>query len=123
MVAGWAVGVGSHGRNVAQAAKFVDYLTGKQADPTWIQKAGQLPMTPEGKAASSAYLAQPANQHLSVAAEGVAKYGWLVPTDIAAAGFRQALNRAAQAVLTNGAAPEAALKAAEQSFIRANHVK
>jgi multiple sugar transport system substrate-binding protein len=123
MVAGWAVGVWSHGRNVPQAAKFVEYLTGKAADPTWIQKAGQLPMTPEGRAASAAYLARPENQYLSVAAEGVAKYGWLVPTDIAAAGFRQALNRAAQAVLTNGATPEAALKAAEQSFIRANHVK
>jgi multiple sugar transport system substrate-binding protein len=123
MVAGWAVGAWSHGKHVAQAAKFLDYLTGKQADPIWIQKAGQLPTTPEGEAASSAYLARPENQYLSVAAEGVAKYGWLVPTDIAAAGFRQALNRAAQAMLTSGATPEVALNAAEQSFIRANHVK
>ena len=123
MVAGWAVGAWSHGKHLAAAAKFLEYLTGPQADPIWIQKAGQLPMTPKGRAASAAYLARPENKYLAVAAEGVAKYGWLVPTDIAAAGFRQALNRAAQAVLTGGVAPAAALQAAERTFDRANNVK
>lgn len=123
MAAGWAVGAWSHGRHVAEAAKFIEYLTGKAADPIWIQTAGQMPTTPEGRAASAAYLAAPENQYLAVAAEGVAKYGWLVPTDIAANGFRQALNRAAQAVLTGKATPKAALAAAEQEFNRANHVK
>ena len=88
-----------------------------------MQRGGQLPATPEGRAASADYLNRPENQYLGVAAEGVAKYGWLVPTDISANGFRQALNKAAQQVLTNGMTPEAALQGAEQTFNRTNRVR
>ena len=123
MTAGWAVAMWAKGRNLAAAAKWVEFLTGPEADAVWVQKGGQLPATPEGRAASAEYLNRPENQYLGVAAEGVAKYGWLVPTDISANGFRQALNKAAQAVLTNGVTPEAALQAAEQTFNRTNRVR
>lgn len=123
MAAGWAVAMWSHGKNLAAAAKFVEYITGPEADAVWVQKAGQLPATPEGRAASADYLNRPENQYLAVAAQGVAEYGWLVPTSLAANGFRQALNKAAQAVLTNGDTPEAALRAAEETFNRTNRVR
>lgn len=123
MAAGWAVAMWSRGRNLPAAAKWVEYLTGPEADAVWTQTAGQLPATPEGRAASAEYLARPENQYLAVAAEGVAKHSWLVPTDISANGFRQALNKAAQDVLTGGMAPEAALRAAEQTFNRTNRVR
>ena len=123
MTAGWAVAMWAKGKNLPAAAKWVEFLTGPEADAIWVQKAGQLPATPEGRAASAEFLNRPENQYLSVAAEGVAKYGWLVPTDISANGFRQVLNKAAQEVLTNGTAPEAALKAAEQTFNRTNRVR
>lgn len=123
MTAGWAVAMWSHGKNMPAAAKWVEFLTGPEADAVWIQKAGQLPATPEGKAASAEYLGKPENQYLSVAAEGVQKYGWIVPTNLSVAGFRQVLNKAAQEVLTGKATPEAALKAAEATFNRTNKVQ
>lgn len=123
MAAGWAVAAWSRGKNLPAAARFVEYLTGPEADAVWVQKAGQLPATPEGRAASSAFLARPENQYLAVAAEGVANAAWLVPTDISANGFRQALNKAAQEVLTGGKSAEAALQAAEQTFNRVNRAR
>jgi multiple sugar transport system substrate-binding protein len=123
MTAGWAVTLWSHGKNIPAAAKFLEYFTGPEADTILVQTAGQMPTTPESRAASADYLNRPENAYLSVAAEGVAKYSWLVPTNIAAYGFRQVLNRAAQEVLTSKTAPEAALKAAEQTFNRNNHVQ
>lgn len=123
MAAGWAVAMWSHGKNLPAAAKFVEYITGPDADAVWVQRAGQLPATPEGRAASVEYLNRPENQYLAVAAQGVAEYSWLVPKDIAAFGFRQVLNKAAQEVLTSGITPEAALQAAERAFNRTNHAR
>ncbi len=123
MMAGWAVAAWSHGRHLAEAGRFVEFLTGPKADAIWITAAGQLPMTPEGRAAAADYLSRPENQYLSVAAEGVAKYAWMVPTDLSVNGFRQALNKAAQAVLTGGATAEQALKTAAEDFNRINKVR
>ncbi len=123
MTAGWAVAMWSKGKNQPAAAKWVEFLTGPEADAIWTQRAGQLPATPEGKAASAAYLAKPENQYLTVAADGVKNFGWIVPTSLSVAGFRQVLNKAAQEVLTGKATPEAALKAAEATFNRTNKVQ
>ena len=63
MVSGWAVGAWAHGKNVSAAARWLEYLTGIEADIIWVRTGGEMPTTPEGRAAVADYLAQPDMQY------------------------------------------------------------
>jgi multiple sugar transport system substrate-binding protein len=120
VLAGWAVGVWS-GSAVSEAAgKFLGFMASAEADRVWVETAGQLPGSSAVIAQMPEFFDKPENSFITDAVEGVAKYGWLPPVDVAIGGYRQALNRAAQDVLSAGTDPETALKAAEERFNQQN---
>jgi multiple sugar transport system substrate-binding protein len=121
VMAGWAVGVWSGGRNKAVAGKFLEYMSTGESDRLWVEVGGQLPGAPSTLADMKAFAALPANAYLTTAALGVAKYGWIPSVEYGVGGYRQALNKAAQDVIVGGATPMAALTAAERRFNQQNN--
>jgi multiple sugar transport system substrate-binding protein len=121
VMAGWAVGVWSGSEVKEQAGDFVEYMLGPDSDPIWVTLAGQLPGDKSTVAKVGDFLAQPENDYLKVASEGAANYGWLTPIDFSVGGYRQVLNKAAQRILVDGVAVDAALKDAEAEFNRQNN--
>ncbi len=120
VMAGWAVGAWSKGKNLELAGKFMDFMNGPQADKLWVEKGGQTPALASTPKALASFFADPANEYLAIAGKGSASAGWLAPIDFGVGGYRQALNKAAQEVVTNGATPQAALERAERDFNRRN---
>ena len=115
-MAGWAVGVWSGSPHLDAAGKWLEFMSSVEADRLWVEVGGQLPGTRETIAAMPEFFAKPENQYLVTAAEGVANYGWIAPVAFSAGGYRQALNRAAQSVITGGTDPKVALEEAERRF-------
>lgn len=121
VMAGWAVGVWSGGRNKAMAGKFLEFMSTGPSDRLWVEVGGQLPGAPSTLANMKDFVARPANAYLTTAAEGVAKYGWIPSVDYAVGGYRQALNKAAQDVIVGNVDVKAALEAAERRFHQQNN--
>jgi multiple sugar transport system substrate-binding protein len=121
VMAGWAVGVWSKGKNVDLAGKFVEYMGGAEADKIWVNVGGQTPGLASTPATMPDFIADPANAYLAVAGKGSATAGWLAPIAFSVGGYRQALNKAAQEVVTNGLSPKEALERAERDFNRRNN--
>jgi multiple sugar transport system substrate-binding protein len=121
VMAGWAVGVWSKSKVKEDAGKFVEYMLGPDSDPIWVTVGGQLPGDNSTVAKVGNYLAKPGNEYLKVAAEGSAQYGWLTPIDFSVGGYRQALNKAAQHIMVDGADVKAALEDAAAEFNRQNN--
>jgi multiple sugar transport system substrate-binding protein len=121
MMLGWAVSVWSKSRNIEAAGRFVEFMSGAEADKLWVAKGGQTPGLISTPAAMPDFFADPANVFLRVAAYGSANAGWLSPISFGVGGFRQSLNKAAQEVVTNGLTPQAALERAERDFNRRNN--
>ncbi|MGN6466444.1 MAG: ABC transporter substrate-binding protein [Rhizobiaceae bacterium] len=121
VMAGWAVGVWSKSKVKEDAGKFVEYMLGPDSDPIWVKVGGQLPGDKSTVAKVGDYLAKPGNEYLKVAAEGSARYGWLTPIDFSVGGYRQALNKAAQRIMVDGADVKTALADAATEFNRQNN--
>lgn len=121
VMAGWAVGIWSKGKNMALAGKFVDFMNGPEADKIWVVKGGQTPALASTPKTLPDFFADPANEYLAVAGKGSATAGWLAPIEFSVGGYRQALNKAAQEVVINGVTPQAALERAERDFNRRNN--
>ncbi len=121
VMAGWAVGVWSGGKNKALAAKFLEHMSTGDSDRLWVEVGGQLPGAPSTLKAMKAFTDKPANTYLTTAALGVAKYGWIPSVEYGVGGYRQALNKAAQDVIVGGMDPMAALVAAEKRFNQQNN--
>lgn len=120
MTAGWAVSIWSRGRNLEQAARFVDHMMGPDSDRLWVESAGQLPASSAMLRERPDYFAQAQNEFLAVSARGMADYGWIAPIAYPVGGFRPILNKAVQRVLVDGIEPLAALEEAEREFNRRN---
>ena len=121
VMAGWAVGVWSGGKNKLMAGKFLEFMSTGDSDKLWVEVGGQLPSAPSTLAALAAFVAKPENAYLTTAARGVKDYGWIAPVDFAVGGYRQAMNKAAQNVITGGMDPKAAIEDAERRFNRQNN--
>lgn len=121
VMAGWAVGVWSGSRVKDLAGRFVEYMTGPEADKLWVQVGGQTPSLASTRRVLADFFRLPENQYLVVAAEGSRQYGWLAPIDYSIGGYRQVLNKAAQRVIIDGIDPKAALEEAERDFNRRNN--
>jgi len=121
VMAGWAVGVWSKSPVQEQAGKFVDYMLGPDGDKLWVEEGGQSPGLVSTLEGLGDFPQQPGNEYLQVVSEGSAKYGWLAPIDFSIGGYRQSLNKAAQAVVVNGTDPQQALEDAASEFDRANN--
>lgn len=121
VMAGWATGVWSGGRNKALAGKFLEFMSLGDADRLWVEVGGQLPGAPSTLETMKAFTALPANAYLTTAALGVAKYGWIPSVDYGVGGYRQALNKAAQDVIVGNVDPKTALEAAEKRFNQQNN--
>ncbi|MBZ2195530.1 ABC transporter substrate-binding protein [Occultella gossypii] len=115
-LAGWSVGVWSGSEVTEQAADFVAYMSSPEADEQWMVDAQQPPLYASTAENNADFLAQPENAFLSVVLEGSQDYGWLPPTDVPTAGWRETLNEAVQQVLLNEATPAEAMEAAQQEF-------
>ena len=114
-LAGWSVGVWSGSEATEAAADFVAHLSSPEADKQWLLDAQQPPLYASTAEENADFLDEPENEFLSVALEGSEDYGWLPPTDVPTAGWREALNTAVQQVLLGEATAEEAMAAAEQS--------
>jgi multiple sugar transport system substrate-binding protein len=121
VMAGWAVGVWSGGKNKAMAGKFLEHMSTGESDRRWVEVGGQLPGAPSTLANMKDFTAKPANAYLTTAALGVAKYGWIPSVEYGVGGYRQALNKAAQDVIVGNVDPMAALVAAEKRFNQQNN--
>jgi len=115
-LAGWSVGVWAGSEVAEQAADFVAYMSSPEADEQWMLEAQQPPLYASTAENNSDFLADPENSFLSVVLEGSQEYGWLPPTTIPTAGWREALNGAVQQVLLGEADPAQAMEAAAQSL-------
>lgn len=117
---GWAVGVWS-GSDVKEAAgAFLNYMTGSAADELWVEVGGQIPMRQGTLTAMADFFAQPANEYIIEAANGITNNSWVAPIAFPIGGYRQDLNQAAQDVVLNGIDPQQALEDAEADFLRRN---
>jgi len=121
VMAGWAVGVWSGGKNKPIAAKFLEYMSTGEPDRLWVEVGGQLPSAPSTLTALKDFVSKPANAYLTTAALGVAKYGWIPSVEYGVGGYRQAMNKAAQDVIVGNVDPKAALEAAERRFNQQNN--
>lgn len=121
VMAGWAVGIWSGGKNKPLAGKFLEFMSTGEQDRIWVETGGQLPGAPSTLAAMTEFMARPENAYLSVAARGVKDYGWISPVEFGVGGFRQALNKAAQDVIVGGVDPKTALENAEKRFNQQNN--
>ena len=120
IMAGWAVGVWSGGKNVPTAAKFLEFMSTGEEDKLWVEVGGQLPSAPSTLDAMKDFIAKPENAYLATASRGVKDHGWIAPVEFGVGGYRQALNKAAQDVIVGGVDPMQALVDAEQRFNRQN---
>ncbi|WP_223478309.1 ABC transporter substrate-binding protein [Oricola indica] len=120
VMAGWAVGVWSGSKQIDEAAKFLEYMAGPEADKLWIEVGGQIPASAKNMSEMTDFFAKPENQYIVEAAKGIANYGWISPVKFAVGGYRQALNKAAQNVLSGGMDPMEALEEAEKRFNQQN---
>lgn len=116
VMTGWAVGVWSGSKAKSEAARFVDYMLGEESDSVWVTVGGQSPGLQSTVAKASDFFGVPANDYLTVAAEGSANYGWLAPIDYSIGGFREILSKVVQNVVVNGTDPMVALQDAEADF-------
>jgi multiple sugar transport system substrate-binding protein len=121
VMAGWAVGMWSGGRNKPLAAKFLEFMSVGDSDRLWVEVGGQLPGAPSTLAKMPDFMARPENAYLATAAAGVKDWGWIAPVAFGVGGFRQALNKAAQDVIVGNVDPKAALEAAERRFNQQNN--
>lgn len=121
VMAGWAVGVWSGGRNKEMAGKFLEFMSTGDQDRMWVEVGGQLPGAPSTLANMKEFMAKPENAYLAIAARGVKEYGWIPSVEYGVGGYRQALNKAAQDVIVGGVDPKAALEAAERRFNQQNN--
>lgn len=121
VMAGWAVGVWSGSKRLEAAGRFVDYMSGPEADRVWVTIGGQTPTLASTPKSLGTFMADPANAYLDVASRGSATAGWLAPIAYGVGGYRQVLNKAAQEVVTNAMTPQVALERAEREFNRRNN--
>jgi len=121
VMAGWAVGVWSGGKNREVAARFVEYMAAPEADRHWVTMGGQTPVLSSTPSRLAEFFSKPENNYLKVASLGSSTAGWLAPVSFGVGGYRQVLNKAAQEVVVNGVAPKAALEMAEAEFNRRNN--
>lgn len=115
-LAGWSVGVWAGSEVAEQASDFVAYMSSPEADEQWMLDAQQPPLYASTAENNADFLAEPENSFLSVVLEGAQDYGWLPPTNIPTAGWREALNGAVQQVLLDEADPAAAMNTAAESL-------
>ena len=121
VMAGWAVGVWSGGKNKQMAGKFLEHMSTGESDRLWVEVGGQLPGAPSTLANMASFVAKPENAYLTTAARGVAQFGWIPSVEFGVGGYRQALNKAAQNVIVGGVDPKAALEEAEKRFNQQNN--
>lgn len=121
VMAGWATGVWSGGRNREIAARFVEYMASAEADAHWVTTGGQTPVLASTPTRLPEFFAKPENEYLKVASLGSSTAGWMAPVAFGVGGYRQVLNKAAQEVVINNASPKTALEAAEAEFNRRNN--
>lgn len=121
VMAGWAVGIWSGGKNIETAARFLEFMSTGERDRVWVEVGGQLPSAPSTLDGMKDFIARPENAYLVTAAQGVKDYGYIVPVEFGVGGYRQAMNKAAQDVIVGGVDPMTALEDAEQRFNRQNN--
>lgn len=115
-LAGWSVGVWSGSEATDEASDFVAHLSSPEADEQWMLDAQQPPLYAATAEENADFLAEPENEFLSVALEGAEEYGWLPPTNVPTAGWREGLNTAVQQALLGEATPQEAMDTAAQSL-------
>jgi len=122
-VGGWYVGAWSKGKYIALAAKFIEAMSSPQSDRIWSMEAGAAPNRKSTVAENATWFAEPAHAYLAAASKLISGYSWLPPKNCAVYGWSEALNGAAQAILTGGAEPAAALRRAAEQFDRQNRLQ
>lgn len=115
-VDGWGIAVSTHSRHKALAAKYVEFLSSREADKLWTFKGGSLPIRHSTVESDPAFFRKPAYVYLDTATEGIDKYGWLSPPQCNTSGFKEDMNMIMQDVLTNGTNIATALKNGQDAY-------
>lgn len=117
-ITGWCTCIWSGSEVMPAAARFVEYMSSREADQIWSGEAGTVPVRKSTITALADHFKNPAVNYLAVAAAANEKYGWLAPFDFAIGGYREDLNKAAQNILVRETDTREALEQAEQAFNR-----
>lgn len=120
VVQGWSVGIWSGSKVQDAAGKFVNYMMAEPGDAIWTKVGRQIPGMQTNLAAMQDFLKEPANEFLTVAADGVANAGWVPPIAFSVGGYRQAINAAFQQMIVEKVDAKTALTRAEETFNRQN---
>lgn len=120
VVQGWSVGIWSGSKEKETAGKFVDYMMSEPGDAIWVEVGRQIPGMQTTQASMGEFFADPANEFLTVAAQGIAEAGWVPPIEFSIGGYRQAINGAFQHMIVDNTDAKTALKTAEEEFNQQN---
>jgi multiple sugar transport system substrate-binding protein len=116
LFSGWAVGVWSKSKVLPEAGKFLEYMSGPEADKLWVLDGGQVPMRKSTIAALGDFFNKPENEFLKITADGFTNYCYATPTAFPIPSWREDLNAAAQDVVYNNTDPAAALQKVQKDF-------
>jgi multiple sugar transport system substrate-binding protein len=113
-VSGWWIAAWQKSPRLAEAGKFLDYLTSKASVLKWVTVGGQVPI--RRSLLADPFLAQPANAWMKTMVDAWSSSSWLEPTECNTRTLQSALNEATARVVLEKMDPKAALVEAEKKF-------
>lgn len=117
---GWCVGVWNGSQVKEAAGKFVEAMMSPESDELWVTLGGQLAIRKSTIEKLSDFYAEPDNEYLVIAAEGIVHAAYPQPTDFIANAWQDDLNQAAQLAYGGGMSVEDALTKAADDFNERN---
>jgi ABC-type glycerol-3-phosphate transport system substrate-binding protein len=103
----------------AEAAKFLAYISSKEADNMWVTQGGTIPIRKSTVSDHPDFFKDPAKGYISRVADVMSKAVWFTPK-APIGGRNESLDKAAQSVLGNGTDVTTALKKAEDDYNSSN---
>jgi multiple sugar transport system substrate-binding protein len=116
---GWPWTIWSGSKVKDEAAKFLAYMSSKEADKMWVMEGGAIPIRKSTVSSNPDFFKDPAKGYITRVAETMQKGVWFTPKT-PVGGWNEELDKAGQAVLGKNTDVKAALQAAEQSYNSAN---
>lgn len=117
---GWCVGVWAGSEVKEAAGKFVEAMMSPESDELWVTLGGQLAIRKSTIENLSDFYADPDNEYLTVAANGIVNAAYPQPTGFIANAWQDDLNQAAQLVHVGGMSVADALAKTADDFNERN---
>jgi multiple sugar transport system substrate-binding protein len=113
-VSGWWIAAWQKSPRLAEAGKFVEYLTGRDAIGLWMTVGGQVPT--RRSLLGDPFLARPENAWVKTMVDAWSTSSWMEPTACNTRTLQAGLNEATARVIIDKLDPLAALREAEKKL-------